>query len=62
MYSVTWMARTSIEKAKARRLIKSDKAKIINRVHENYIGKHGLVNYEAWEIEERIEDAINPSR
>lgn len=47
-----WTARTSNEKARARRLTRSGKAKISSMVHETYIGKKGIVNYEAWEIDE----------
>jgi hypothetical protein len=45
-----WTARTASEKARARRLISSGKARIICRQHETYIGRRGIVSYEAWEI------------
>lgn len=48
---IPWTARDKAEKARARRLIAAGKAKIASTVLETYIGKRGLVCYEAWEIE-----------
>lgn len=46
-----WIARSPSEKARARRLVSQGRVKIASRYHETYIGKRGLVNYEAWDIE-----------
>jgi hypothetical protein len=45
-----WTARTAAEKARARRLIAAGRARIGATFHETYIGRRGLVNYEAWEV------------
>lgn len=44
----SWYARTQAEKARARRLVAAREAVISQTIHETYIGKRGLVNYEAW--------------
>jgi hypothetical protein len=49
--SLSWTARTAADKARARRLIKQGRARITSTVHETYIGKRGIVNYEAWNVE-----------
>jgi hypothetical protein len=51
--AVSWMARLASEKARARRLITSGHAVISQTIHETYIGKRGIVNYEAWDIVEQ---------
>lgn len=47
----SWTARTAAEKARARRLVKAGKAKVAGTAHETYIGKRGIVSYEAWYVE-----------
>lgn len=49
---VSWTARIASEKARARRLVASGRAVISQTIHETYIGKRGLVNYEAWDVVE----------
>ena len=46
-----WTARTAAEKARARYLVKTERARIAGTQHETYIGKRGVVNYEAWYVE-----------
>lgn len=48
-----WIARTASEKARARRLIRQGKAKVVMTTHETYVGKRSLVSYEAWTLEQR---------
>lgn len=49
--NLPWVARTAAEKARARRLVAAGRVKITHHVHETYIGKRGIVNYEAWGVE-----------
>lgn len=55
----TWTARTSAEKARARRMIAAGHARIASTALENYIGRRGLVNYEAWEVEPIYHGAVS---
>jgi hypothetical protein len=45
-----WIARLASEKARARRLVAAGQAAITRKIHETYIGRRGIVNYEAWEV------------
>lgn len=49
--TLPWTARTAAEKARARRLIASGGSRIAHTIHETYIGRRGIVSYEAWDIE-----------
>lgn len=46
-----WTARAASDKARARRLLAKGAVRIAGRIHEAYVGKRGLVNYEAWSVE-----------